>query len=421
MITVVDVAILGAGIAGLAAAKKASELGVNYEVYEASRNYGGLLDNFKVDGFRFDNAVHLSFASEPEVRCIFDLEPQIIHTPNAKNFDCDKWLKHPVQNNLYPLSVDEKISLIKSFINRPNNLEFDDYQSWLIHQYGEEIANKYPIRYTKKYWQHSADELSTTWIGNRLRRANIDELLFGAFSNKTPNDYYVNEMRYPINGGFKSFIAPLIKNININYDHEVILINLDDRIIKFKNGNEVRYSKIINTIPLPEFIQLCASSVPSAVIDASKELACTSIDLISIGFNKDIIRDLWFYIYDEDIYASRAHSPSVKSKNNVPKGTSSIQFEIYNPSKESKFTVEELKENTLYALKKMGIAKEEDIIFMHHKKLLWGNVVFKQGMENHRKIIMNYINDKSVKCAGRFGEWDYLWSNQSFMSGYKSI
>lgn len=417
----VETAILGAGIAGLGAAKKAAENNMEYEVFEGEESCGGLLDNFEVNGFRFDNAVHLSFAKEKEVREIFDKEKYIKHIPEAINFEEDKWLKHPVQNNLYPLSLEEKISLIKSFIDRPDCDQDENYESWLIHQYGYEIANRYPIKYTYKYWQHHANELSTSWIGNRLRRATVDEVLFGAMTNETPNDYYVSEMRYPVKGGFKSFINPLIERANVSANHKVIAIDLDRKIIEFQNGVMITYSKIINTIPLPEFINLCSSSVSDSVKNAAKELVCTSIDLISVAFKKNIIKNLWFYIYDEDIYASRAHSPSVKSSDNAPDGMSSLQFEVYNPTRKSRFTESDLKDNTRYALSKMKIASDDDILFIHHKKLPWGNVVFKKGMEEHRKIILDYISKKSVICAGRFGKWEYLWSNQSFMSGYHSL
>jgi hypothetical protein len=39
-------------------------------------------------------------------------------------------------------------------------------------------------------------------------------------------------------------------------------------------------------------------------------------------------------------------------------------------------------------------------------------------MESNRQIVIDYLNSMNIKSIGRFGEWDYLWSNQSFMSGY---
>ena len=156
-------------------------------------------------------------------------------------------------------------------------------------------------------------------------------------------------------------------------------------------------------------------------LKASKTLKATSIDLISVGFNRKVSNYLWFYIYDDDILASRAYSPSMKSPDNAPEGCSSLQFEIYSRGENSKYDKKELKENVIYALKKMRIADNEDILFMHHKHLRYGNVIFDIGMEKNRNSVRKYLKENGVKTIGRFGEWEYFWSNQSFMSGYNSI
>ena len=349
----VDVMILGAGIAGLGAAHKAREDHRSPVIFEALNSAGGLLDYFEVDGFRFDNAVHLSFANEPEVRKVFDQTPYYTHPADALNFEDTRWLKHPVQNNLYPLPAEEKVELISSFIDRPDDLQIDNYDAWLRHQYGQAIAKRYPIRYTKKYWATDAKLLSTSWIGNRMRRAQLNEILYGSYTDQTPNTYYTKEMRYPVQGGYKAFIQPLIADSEITYNHRVTNINLSTKTVTFNHQVKVSYKKLVNTLPLPLFIELC-NQTPALVREAASKLYATSIDLISVGFKQDIIKELWFYIYDEDIYASRAYSPSVKSPDNVPTGTSSLQFEIYSRGTTSAFNPEELKMNVCLCPRKDG-------------------------------------------------------------------
>ena len=303
----VDIMILGAGIAGLGAALKATELNRQAVIFEVKASAGGLLDNFEVDGFRFDNAVHLSFASEPEVRKIFDQTPYHTHPADSLNFEQDRWLKHPVQNNLYPLAAEDKVTLIESFLNRPDSLVSDDYESWLRHQYGDAIAERYPLKYTVKYWSTPASQLSTTWIGNRMRRAELAEILFGSYTEDTPNTYYTKEMRYPVKGGYKAFIQPLIDQADIRLNHEVTSIDLYNKTVTFNYTITVSYDVLVNTLPLPMFIAL-SQGVPNRIKTAAATLTATSIDLISVAFNKPLIKDLWFYIYDEDILASRAYS-----------------------------------------------------------------------------------------------------------------
>ena len=68
----------------------------------------------------------------------------------------------------------------------------------------------------------------------------------------------------------------------------------------------------------------------------------------------------------------------------------------------------------------MNIASKSDIIFTHHKNLKYGNVIFDIGMEAERDRVRQYFKSKDIATIGRFGEWDYLWSNQSFLSGYRA-
>jgi protoporphyrinogen oxidase len=413
-------AILGGGIAGLGAALKLREKKEEYIVFEKNNTTGGLLDNFTIQNFRFDKAVHLSFATEEKVREVFDQTPYITHPSDSFCFDGGIWLKHPIQNNLFKLDPKEKTRLIESYVARPETLEINNYRDWLIHQYGPEIAKKYPIKYTRKYWCKNPEELSIEWVGNRMRRSKHSEVLFGSFSEDTPNDYYTKEMRYPKKGGYKGFIEPLIKETKVKNGYKLIRINLEMKSLYFENGKIIEYENLISTMPLPDIVN-CIENIPEEIKLTAQNLVATSMDLVSIGFSRNVINKLWFYIYDEDILASRAHSPSTKSSDNCPAGCSSIQFEIYNLGQKSQYSDEKLFENTIYALKKLGIGLESDILFMDRRSINYANIIFYKGMEADRKIILDYLRKNSITTCGRFGEWDYLWSNQSLLSGYNSI
>ena len=102
----VDIAILGGGITGLGAAYRAKLLNRKAVIFESRNSAGGLLDNFSIDGFRFDHAVHLSFANKKHiVRKVFDKTKYYTHPSDSYCFEKSHWLKHPVQNNLYPLPL----------------------------------------------------------------------------------------------------------------------------------------------------------------------------------------------------------------------------------------------------------------------------------------------------------------------------
>ncbi len=415
------IVILGAGIAGISAAYHLKKAGIDSTIFEANSQKGGLLDNFLIDGFRFDNAIHLSFATEPEVRKVFDPTPHTAHPAVSWCWDNEQWLKHPVQNNMFPLEASQRVDLISGLVERPN-IEINNYQDWLIYQYGEPIATRWQLPYTEKYWTLPASELGIGWIGNRVRRADIKEVLHGAFTTETPSYYYATEMRYPKQGGYKAFIEPMISEVDIHCEYKATKIFIDNKEVQFENGESSSYDQLINTMPLPELIKII-DNVPDNVCEAAATLFATSVDLISVAFNKaDVQPHLWFYIYDKEILAARAYSPSIKSADNVPNGHSSLQFEIYSsPKNPQTHSPEEMKANTMMALKKMGlIENDNEILFMHHKQLPWGNVVFDLGMEERRDLVLDWLKQVGIQTAGRFGEWAYLWSNQAFMSGMRA-
>ena len=414
-----NVAVLGGGIAGIAAAYLLLKEQQSVNLYEKTRNIGGLLKNFSIDGYRFDQAIHLSFAKEETVREIFDQTDFHIHQPESKCRYNGIWLRHPVQNNLFPLPGKDKTEIIESFVARQDR-HIENYDDWLRHQFGDVFTDLFPKPYTDKYWDMDTKKMGVDWISNRMHRASLKEVLDGAFSSDVPNYYYAKEMRYPKRGGYISFLNPMIDKVSTSthLEHELVQIDLAKSSAVFSSGKKIFFNQLISTIPLPNLISHI-KHVPKNIKEAANKLEWTKVHLVSLGFDKpDLVKDLWFYIYDEDILAARAYSPSLKSPDNVPAGGSSLQFEIYESSKNTnKFSGKNLIENCLYAIEKLKIANRSNVVVSDLRTLEFGNVSFYKGMELDRNLVRDWVEAQGILLAGRFGEWEYLWSNQAMVSG----
>lgn len=416
---IVDTLVLGAGMAGLGAVHTLHQKAIISKCLEKSDTYGGLCSSFTINGFCFDRFIHLSFSSIKEINEIFSsVEGGFYrHKPNPSIFYKGKWIKHPAQNNLYALDDDEKTKIIEDFRKRPNVTEYkiENYEDLLRVQFGDYFAEHFPMVYTRKYWMKEARELRTEWVGSRMYQPSLDEVIAGCKREDERITYYAKEMRYPKKGGYQNFLSNMADEGNIEYQKEVSSINDVAHEVITTDGEVFPYHKLISSIPLPEIVKMI-NEIPDKVTEAASKLEATCGYHVSIALRQNNIPPyLWWYIYDEDNLASRVYSPSLKSPDNAPEGCSSLQMEVY--CKENAYTEQELLDRTVGKLVEYGIIKQEDILFTHIGFEKYANIIFTEPIYDSRKVVRDYLSSIGIETIGRFGEWDYLWSDQSLISG----
>lgn len=415
------IAILGSGAAGISAGYHAQLKKQDAVIFEKDNTWGGLCGNFNVNGFRFDRFVHLSFADDKSIQELFSYGTGMNEfTPFPSNYYKGKWLRHPAQNNLAPLSLEEKVKIILDFIKRPNKSvnEIKNYAEWLVVQYGETFAKNFPFIYTEKYWGIPAEELETKWVGKRMYTPDLQEVLKGSYETQETCFYFAKKMFYPKEGGFKTILKKCAERLDIKFNKKVVKIDPKNNMLFFLDKSTFKYDELISSIPLPEII-LMLPDVPNEVKLAAEKLRYTCGFQVSLGFNRpDIPRYLWFYIYDKDILPARVYSPSLKSLDNVPSGCSSLQAEIYYDSKRVLPSKEYLLKRVVSELLRMKLFKEEDIVVSDVRFEPYANITFVPSIYENREIVLDYLRKLNIKSIGRFGKWDYLWSHQAFADGW---
>lgn len=414
--------ILGAGIAGISAAYHLKQKGENSVIFEKDNDWGGLCGFFEIDGFRFDRFVHFTFAKDEKIAELFaKSSPLYAHPPVSYNYWRGCWLKHPAQNNLAPLPIEEKVKIIDSFVNRPRKdvAEISDYAEWLRVQYGDYFAENFPFAYTRKYWGVEAKQLETKWVGNRLHVSPLPEVLRGAFAEQQENFYYTKFMNYPKKGGFRSIMNECRKGLDIRLNKKAVRIDTAVKQVEFADGTVENYDNLISSLPLPEIIKMI-SDVPENVQNAAKQLRWTCGYQVSLGFNRpDVAKYLWFYIYDEDVPPARVYSPNLKSPDNAPEGCSSLQAEIFFANGAKVVDKNIILQKTVEKLKEICQFNDSDVVVKDIRFEPYANIIFTPEIYESRKVVREWLQARDIKTIGRFGEWDYLWSHQAFESGMK--
>ena len=421
--------IIGSGCAGMGAAWQLHNDGQKPIVYEAHDYTGGhTYSHVYEDGFVFDEGPHVSFTKNSRFEALLaESVDQDFQAFEAKvnNYWQGHWIKHPAQVNLAGLPIDTIVSCIKDFIHAQHNEygEINDYQDWLHAAFGPTFADTFPGQYTKKYHTTEPKNLTTDWLGPRLYQPDIGEVLHGALTKETPDVHYIPHYRYPTHGGFVSYLKQFEDVSDIRTGHRVTAIDMAEKRLSFSNGNEAGFEQLISSIPLPALIPLIKNA-PQEILDAAALLSCSQVVIVNIGLKCEPISDQsWTYFYDDEFPFSRLSFPGNYSPHTVPEGCCSVQAEIYFSDKWKPRTgeLDDWIQPTIDGLIECGLIKDESDII--HKSTIyapWGNVIFDHDRPRCLKLVHDYLKEIGIAWCGRYGDWAYIWTDESFISGERA-
>ncbi len=110
------VAVVGGGLAGLAAAVDLKERGWNVEIFERSRLIGGRATSFEIDGHEVDNGQHVFLACCTEFIDFVERIGMAQHLHLQDRFDVVALSKSGVESRLRAASLPAPLHLIASFL-----------------------------------------------------------------------------------------------------------------------------------------------------------------------------------------------------------------------------------------------------------------------------------------------------------------
>jgi len=414
--------ILGAGLTGLSAAY---HLKKDYKIYESESEAGGLCRSVKENGFVFDYGPHLYFSKNEYVhKFINRLLKNNLHElkSSAGQYSFDRYMQFPYTVNLYGAPVEVIKDCISGYVDAlyKKNKKPKTYHDWCLYHFGKGFAKHFMFPYGKKVWTVNPNKMTVDWIGKRIILPTLEQILDGALHKSDALLNYITTFQYPVLGGMSSMISGLTMKIKpVQYNKKVVRINIKNRKLIFQDGSSTYYEKAISSIPLPEMIKMIPDA-PSSVCEASKRLIHNSLIFINIGVDRsDLSKHQWIY-YDGDEPFNRIHFPSNLSKFNAPRGAGAINIEIAH-SHFRPINKEKVFDLTLDKLKSTGILKSSDnIMFQNTIYQKYAYVIF----DKYRKMsvikIRDFLRKHDIETCGRFGEWDYLWMDQSILSGKRA-
>lgn len=404
--------ILGAGLTGLSLA---FHYNGKSEIFEQESRIGGTASSEIYGGFVFDHGPHISFTKDKYIISLLNSgTPVIEKRVRPINHFHGQEFPHPALFHLNKLDRASSANILMDLIGQykiSNNEPATNYEEWCIRTQGKYFAENFTKLYTRKFWCTDPSDLSVDWVKDRIPNPSIKEAVVGTLGLERNSGYYIDQYRYPVNGGFGSFSnfwQARRNDIKLHLNHRVTLIDPSERILHFSSGKIIGYSMLVSTLPLPILISLI-KDVPLRIVNLSKELKHTSLHYINIALQgKTRRRFPWIYFYDSDIPISRLIAYNNVGSNMSPKNFSSIQIEIpYTGTYDSKNT-----DKALQSLENLGYLDKRCVYKQWEYDLRFGYPIHNLERVWILKDIFAYLDEIGILTEGRYGRWEHLWSHQ---------
>jgi protoporphyrinogen oxidase len=192
-----NVAIIGAGPAGLTAAYLLSKNEVDVTVLEADPVYvGGISRTATYKGFHFDIGGHRFFSKSKEVNDFWSeiLPNDMLDRPRSSRiFYGGKFFAYPLR----PFEALVKLGLLKSTLCVLSWLkarlmpvrEARNFEDWVSNQFGKRLFDTFFKSYTEKVWGMSCREISADWAAQRIKGLSLGSAIKNAlFPHRGPKD-----------------------------------------------------------------------------------------------------------------------------------------------------------------------------------------------------------------------------------------
>ena len=340
----VDVAIIGAGPAGLTAAYLLTKAGLTVTVIEKDERYvGGISRTVEHKGFRFDIGGHRFFSKSKEV---VDLWNEILP---------DDFIVRPRMSRIYyegkfysyPLRAFEalrNLGLIRSGLCMASYLrwkafpkkEARSFEDWTINQFGHKLFSIFFKTYTEKVWGMACSDISADWAAQRIKGLSLGGAVLDGFKrslglNRKPNDgmatkTLLESFRYPRKGPGMMWEAA--RDHVLAGGNQVLMGHALKQISQDADGwrvaatgpvgeHTIRARHVISSAPIRELagrIHPLPRTLPNALDLRYRDFLTVALMIRS----PDLFPDNWIYIHDSQVKVGRIQNFRSWSPEMVP-------------------------------------------------------------------------------------------------------
>jgi protoporphyrinogen oxidase len=343
------VVVIGAGPAGLTAARELARQGCSLVVLEQSGIVGGLARTETYRGFHFDMGGHRFFTKVEEVRKLWRdvLGKELLRRPRLSRIHYrGRFFKYPLKplDALAGLGIWEAARVILSYLRWqivPHERE-DTFEEWVTNRFGQRLFEVFFRSYTEKVWGIPCSTLRAEWAAQRIKDLSLRSAIVSMFLKpQTTIKTLIEEFDYPRLGPGMMWraVAEEIGKLDgsLRLRSEVISIRRADRriecVVISTDGHEeiVTGDHFLSSMPVSVLIQRLSPPPPPAVLEAARNLVYRDFLTVCLIVDAAVLfPDNWIYVHSPEVKVGRIQNFKNWSADMVPDpGKSSLGLEYF--------------------------------------------------------------------------------------------
>lgn len=425
----IDTLIVGAGLAGLSTALHLDGPAV---IVEAADKVGGKAHSEVIDGFTFDVTGHwLHLRDEGIRKLVFALlGDDAFHRIEriSRIWSNGVYTEYPFQANTYGLPPEVVKACVMGAIEadrrRPAEVRPEDepvnFADWIRFYFGEGIAQAFMIPYNAKLWGVPATEITSRWCQRFVPKPRLEDIVAGAVGCNARGMGYNASFLYPKQGGIQVLADALARAVGhdrIFLGRRLVGVDLAGRVARFADGAQIRFRRLVNTMPLPDFVRLCADA-PADVREAAGRLRATQVTYYNMGIRGPLgVPDHWIYVPEAEWPMYRVGSFSNAVPEMAPPGCSSLYVELSDRDTPPEALIPKVTEG----LVAMGLIDDPArVLFTEIRRIPCAYVIYDFAYHGSRGAVHTWLEGRDALSIGRYGDWNYSSMEDALIDGRRA-
>jgi protoporphyrinogen oxidase len=425
------VVVLGAGCAGLSAARRLRELGLPVVLVEAEDHVGGLAGGVRLGGD------------------VYEYGPHIFHTTDARVMADVKALmgddllpyKRTIQIKFlgnyfkFPLSIPDVLGKLPLTTVIHAGLSFayhftkglfikpavENSETLLRRYYGDVLYRIFFKDYIERVWGLSPAQFSPSFARERIPRFNILEWLDKAASRRTAG--FVEKVEgelWTTKRGFSMICERMAEDFlkkggELRLSTRAVALKREGRgvtAVELESGGKMRAlecSGVVNTLAINDAARMFTPALDQEALDAASKLRFRAIVFVGLKLNRPRVLRASFMYFREHSF-NRITDLAHFGFHMDPPGTTLVMAEIACDPKDAFWTDEAAAvEAVVSDLVREKIIERGEVLATHVFRARHAYPVYALGYEAALETLLDaFASLENVETAGRQGRFQYV-------------